>query len=76
MKYQRDSPKRALNLTVILTYFQNTFAFEENKNMKKLKRHSILLTIKVGKYKTRYLQKMKIQDPHTHELSFWITSII
>ena len=70
MKYQRDSPKRALNLTVILTYFQNTFAFEENKNMKKLKRHSILLTIKVGKYKTRYLQKMKIQDPHTHKLSF------
>ena len=70
MKYQRDSPKRALNLTVILTYFQNTFAFEENKNMKKLKRHSILLTIKVGKYKTRDLQKMKIQDPHAHELSF------
>ena len=70
MKYQRDSPKRALNLTVILTYFQNTFAFEENKNMKKLKRHSILLTIKVVKYKTRDLQKMKIQDPHAHELSF------
>ena len=70
MKYQRDSPKRALNLTVILTYFQNTFAFEENKNMKKLKRHSILLTIKVVKYKTRDLQKMKIQDPHSHELSF------
>ena len=68
MKYQRDSPKRALNLTVILTYFQNTFAFEENKNMKKLKRHSILLTIKVVKYKTRDLQKMKIQDPHAHEL--------
>ena len=70
MKYQRDSPKRALNLTVILTYFQNTFAFEENKNMKKLKRHSILLTIKVVKYKTRDLQKMKIQDPNAHELSF------
>ena len=70
MKYQRDSPKRALNLTVILTYFQNTFAFEENKNMKKLKRHSILLTIIVVKYKTRDLQKMKIQDPHAHELSF------
>ena len=63
-------PKESFELIVILTYFQNTFAFEENKNMKKLKRHSILLTIKVGKYKTRYLQKMKIQDPHTHELSF------
>ena len=59
-------PKESFELNC---YF-DIFPREENKNMKKLKRHSILFTIKVVKYKTRDLQKMKIQDPHAHELSF------